>query len=115
MCGRFVMLTFDEVLQVVQCLEFHTPFNALPDWPARPSAYPGSEAPVIVPGVEGLQARPRRPIIHFWPRFAAQHFPSFAAGPLSHRRSAIPSAGRRIFLPTFPDISHFSSQFMHFS
>ena len=60
MCGRFVMLTFDEVLQVVQCLEFHTPFNALPDWPARPSAYPGSEVPVIVPGEEGLQARPLR-------------------------------------------------------
>ena len=60
MCGHFVMLTFDEVLQVVQCLEFHTPFNALPDWPARPSAYPGSEVPVIVPGEGGLQARPLR-------------------------------------------------------
>lgn len=60
MCGRFVMLTFDEVLQVIQCLEFHTPFNELPDWPARPSAYPGSEAPVIMPGEGGLEARPLR-------------------------------------------------------
>lgn len=60
MCGRFVMLTFDEVLQVVQCLEFCTPFNALPDWPARPSAYPGSEVAVIVPCEGGLQVRSLR-------------------------------------------------------
>lgn len=54
MCGRFVLLTMDEVLEIIQALEMESPFNAIPDWPARPQpdharhqAYPGSTAPVI--------------------------------------------------------------------
>ena len=51
MCGRFTMLTFDEVEGVVRALEMRTPFNALPDWPARarPFARPGVAVGVIMP------------------------------------------------------------------
>lgn len=48
MCGRFVMLTYDEVLGVIRGIEVDAPYNIEPDWPARrPSAYPGSVVPVI--------------------------------------------------------------------
>lgn len=48
MCGRFVMLTYDEVMDVIQSIEMDAPYNIEPDWPAtRPSAYPGSIVPVI--------------------------------------------------------------------
>lgn len=55
MCGRFVMLTYDEVLEVVQCMELKAPFNLDSDWPAvRPIAQSGSTAPVVSVGEEGL-------------------------------------------------------------
>ena len=48
MCGRFVMLTHDEVADVIRSIEMDTPYNIEPDWPARrPSAYPGSTVPII--------------------------------------------------------------------
>ena len=50
MCGRFVSLSWDEVLGVIQSIQMDTPFNADPDWPARrPDAYPKSIVPIIVP------------------------------------------------------------------
>lgn len=60
MCGRFTMLTFDEVEGVVRALEMHTPFNALSDWPAqaRPCARPGAVVGVIAPaGALGGEGR----------------------------------------------------------
>ncbi|MEG1434085.1 MAG: SOS response-associated peptidase family protein [Gordonibacter sp.] len=51
MCGRFTMLTYDEVLDIVRSIEFGTPLNPEPEWPARGSeAFPGSMVPLIVPG-----------------------------------------------------------------
>lgn len=48
MCGRFVMLTYDEVVGVIRSIQMETPYIIEPDWPARrPSAYPGSIVPVI--------------------------------------------------------------------
>ena len=50
MCGRFVSLSWDEVLGVIQSIEMDTPFNPEPDRPARrPDAFPKSIAPIIVP------------------------------------------------------------------
>lgn len=50
MCGRCVIFTFDEVLEVIREIEVGAPFNFEPDWPARrPQAYPKSVAPLIVP------------------------------------------------------------------
>ena len=48
MCGRFVMLTYDEVIDVIRSIEMDAPYHIESDWPARrPSAYPGSIVPVI--------------------------------------------------------------------
>ena len=51
MCRKFTVLTWDEVLEVVQTLEMCSPFNVQPDWPAmRPAhddASPGAQAWVI--------------------------------------------------------------------
>ena len=50
MCGKCVILTFDEVLGLIQEIVVESPFNFSPDWPARdPQAYPNSVAPLIVP------------------------------------------------------------------
>ncbi len=50
MCGRCVILTFDEVLGVIRQIVSHAPVGTEPDWPARyPTAYPKAIAPLIVP------------------------------------------------------------------
>lgn len=53
MCNKCIILTYDEVLDVIQELEVYAPLAAHPDWPACPvkarEAFPGSFAPVIVP------------------------------------------------------------------
>lgn len=50
MCGRFVSLSWDEVLGVIQSIQMDVPFNVDPDWPARrPDAYPRSTVPIIAP------------------------------------------------------------------
>ena len=50
MCGRCVIFTYDEVLEVVREVEIGAPLNVDPDWPARRiEAYPKSVAPLIVP------------------------------------------------------------------
>lgn len=55
MCGRFVSLSWDEVLGVIRSIEMDTPFNAEPDWPARrPDVYPKSVVPIIAPTEDGL-------------------------------------------------------------
>ncbi len=63
MCGRCVIFTFDEVLQVINEIELGIAFNFDPDWPARKvQAYPNSAAPLIVPqfdtavGVKSLRS-----------------------------------------------------------
>lgn len=57
MCGRFVMLTFDEVAEVIRSIEMDTPYIVEPDWPARRMAYPGSVVPVIAQDGDRLDAR----------------------------------------------------------
>ena len=48
MCGRFVIFTVDEVLELVQAIEVGWRDNPMPDYPARPvCAVPGAVAPVI--------------------------------------------------------------------
>lgn len=50
MCGRCVVFTFDEVLEIIKEIEVGTPFSFEPDWPARRlQAYPKSAASLIVP------------------------------------------------------------------
>lgn len=50
MCGRCIIFTFDEVLEIIQQIEVGAPLNVQPDWPAvQPQAYPDSMAPLIVP------------------------------------------------------------------
>lgn len=50
MCGRCIIFTFDEVLEIIREIEVGAPFNFEPDWPARRAqAYPKSAAPLIVP------------------------------------------------------------------
>ena len=50
MCGRCVIFTFDEVLEVIREIELGSTFNFEPDWPAvRAQAYPNTIAPLIVP------------------------------------------------------------------
>lgn len=50
MCGRCIIFTYDEVLDIIREIQVGTPLNIEPDWPARyPSAYPKSIAPLIVP------------------------------------------------------------------
>lgn len=61
MCGRCVIFTYDEVLDIIKEIEVGASLNSEPDWPARRiEAYPKSAAPLIVPtfdtavGVAGL-------------------------------------------------------------
>lgn len=50
MCRQFTILTLDETLGVIQRIEMASPVVLEPDWPAqRPSAFPQSKVPVIVP------------------------------------------------------------------
>ena len=60
MCGRCVIFTFDEVLQVINEIELGQTFNFEPDWPARKvQAFPNSAAPLIVPAVRYSHRRRR--------------------------------------------------------
>lgn len=50
MCGRCVIFTYDEVLDIIKEIEVGVFLNVEPDWPARRiEAYPKSAAPLIVP------------------------------------------------------------------
>ena len=49
MCGHFIMVTRDALDDIVREVEMNRAYNPMPDWPAvRQSAYPGTEAPLIV-------------------------------------------------------------------
>ena len=50
MCGKFEVLTIDDLSGIITAIEFQSPLTPLPDWPARfPSVVPGDEISVIVP------------------------------------------------------------------
>lgn len=50
MCGKCIILEYDEVLDLVHEIEIGIPFDFSPDWPVRLiEAYPNSIAPLIVP------------------------------------------------------------------
>lgn len=49
MCGKFVCLTWDEVLGVIRAIQMDSPFDPEPDWPARRTlAFPRSDVVIIV-------------------------------------------------------------------
>ncbi len=57
MCGRFVYLEWDDVLEIVMRIEMSAPCSLRPDWPARgPMARPGSVVPIISSDGGGLAA-----------------------------------------------------------
>lgn len=62
MCRRFVMLEWDEVLQIMQCVEMGVPIGVGEDWPMwHGDAYPGAEVPVIARTADGgLEAQALR-------------------------------------------------------
>lgn len=50
MCRRIIVLTYDEVLDVIRHLEVGAPLSIDADWPARRAeAFPGSQVTAIVP------------------------------------------------------------------
>ena len=50
MCGKCIIFTFDEVLEIIRKIEISLPLNIEPDWPARRSqVYPKSISPLIIP------------------------------------------------------------------
>ncbi|WP_172135272.1 SOS response-associated peptidase family protein [Adlercreutzia sp. ZJ473] len=111
MCGRYVIFTFDEVLEVIREIEVGAPFNFEPDWPARRvQAYPNSAAPLIVPrfdtaiGMVELQSgslcaremgwgfeEPWRPGVIFNTRIESAMRPTWRDS-MEHRRCVIPVA-----------------------
>lgn len=49
MCGKFVCLTWDEVLGVIRAIQMDSPFDPEPDWPARRTlAFPRSNVAIII-------------------------------------------------------------------
>lgn len=104
MCGRFVMLTFDEVAEVIRSIQMDTPFIIDPDWPAqRPMAYPGSTVPIIMPHDGALTPIERtwgfevdwRKGLVFNTRIetALGPKPGIWKGPIEHGRCVVATAG----------------------
>lgn len=109
MCGRCVIFTFDEVLEVIREIELGSTFNFEPDWPARRlQAYPNSIASLIVPTFdtatgaralehEALQARELawgfeeswKPGVVFNTRIESATKPTWRDS-IEHRRCVIP-------------------------
>lgn len=59
MCKRCIILTYDEVLDIVMKLEVGAPLNFNPDWPVRTTeAYPKSVAPLIMPEFDTAASAP---------------------------------------------------------
>ncbi|WP_251198216.1 SOS response-associated peptidase family protein [Anaerotardibacter muris] len=51
MCRRMTVIEFDELLGIIHAIEYHTPFNVRPDWPARPrDAFPNDMVPLLIAG-----------------------------------------------------------------
>lgn len=104
MCGKFVILTQDEVMGFIQSIEEDAPFPLEPDWPAtRASAYPGCSVSVIVPGEDGLKMERLRwgfenpwrkgRIINTRIESALAPDAGLWAGPIREGRCAVPAAG----------------------
>ncbi len=59
MCKRCIILTYDEVLDIVHRIEVGAPLNFNPDWPVRTAeVYPKSIAPLLVPKFDTVVAVP---------------------------------------------------------
>ena len=117
MCGRFEVLGWDEVADVVRVLEAVSPVNAMPDWPARlvgvagavpTDAVPGSAVDVVVADSRGVLSAAcltwgfaaewsQRPVYNTRLEKAMGPNPGMWAGPISRGRCVVP-AGRNLLL-----------------
>lgn len=51
MCRRMTIIEFDELLGVIQAIEYHTPLNLRPDWPVQEhDAFPNDLVPLMITG-----------------------------------------------------------------
>ena len=113
MCGRFEVLSWDEVADVVRVLEAVSPVNVLPDWPARlvgvagavpTDAVPGSAVDVVVADSRGMLSTScltwgfaaewsQRPVYNTRLEKAMGPNPGMWAGPISRGRCVVPARG----------------------
>lgn len=64
MCKRCIILTYDEVLDIVHRIEVGAPLNFNPDWPVRTAeAYPKSIAPLIMPKFDTAAVAPTSSLV----------------------------------------------------
>lgn len=51
MCRRMTIIEFDELLGIIQAIEYRTPFNLRPDWPVQEhDAFPNDLVPLMIAG-----------------------------------------------------------------
>lgn len=113
MCGRFEVLSWDEVADVVRALEAVSPVNVMPDWPARlvgvagavpTDAVPGSAVDVVVADSRGVLSVAcltwgfaaewsQRPVYNTRLEKAMGPNPGMWAGPISRGRCVVPARG----------------------
>lgn len=113
MCGRFEVLSWDEVADVVRALEVVSPVNVMPDWPARlvgvadavpTDAVPGSAVDVVVADSRGMLSVAcltwgfaaewsQRPVYNTRLEKAMGPNPGMWAGPISRGRCVVPARG----------------------
>ena len=113
MCGRFEVLGWDEVAEVVRVLEAVSPVNVMPDWPARlvgvagavpTDAVPGSAVDVVVADSRGMLSTScltwgfaaewsQRPVYNTRLEKAMGPNPGMWAGPISRGRCVVPARG----------------------
>lgn len=113
MCGRFEVLGWDEVADVVRVLEAVSPVNVMPDWPARlvgaagavpADAVPGSAVDVVVADSRGVLSSTcltwgfaaewsQRPVYNTRLEKAMGPNPGMWAGPISRGRCVVPTRG----------------------
>lgn len=113
MCGRFEVLGWDEVAEVVRVLEAVSPVNVMSDWPARlvgvagavpTDAVPGSAVDVVVADSRGVLSAAcltwgfaaewsQRPVYNTRLEKAMGPNPGMWAGPISRGRCVVPARG----------------------
>ena len=113
MCGRFEVLSWDEVADVVRVLEAVSPVTVLPNWPARlvgvagavpTDAVPGSAVDVVVADSRGMLSTScltwgfaaewsQRPVYNTRLEKAMGPNPGMWAGPISRGRCVVPARG----------------------
>ena len=113
MCGRFEVLGWDEVADVVRVLEAVSPVNVTPDWPARlvgaagavpTDAVPGSVVDVVVADSRSMLSVAyltwgfaaewsQRPVYNTRLEKAMGPNPGMWAGPISRGRCVVPARG----------------------